>query len=304
MDSIEYGRQLMVAKRNDMIQNGRYDLTVQEQRVVLYTITQVKPKDTEFTEYIFDIKDFFAICGIENRNYKRLKGQLKKLSDKSWIVPRKDENGRVWHDVVRWFNNVSTSEDAGLVSLTFHNKMMPFVLELSEQYRKNKIHYTQYELKYILPMQSKFSPRLYEILKSYQQNNIRWFFLVEDLQVMLCDFDKETKEPIVPKTWSNFAEFKRRVIDPAIKEINQYTDLTIGYSVAKTGPKVTKIEFYLDTKTVTELRQVNSAIEKALDGTTLAGKADPAIVFQNERGKAREEDKASLESLKKKYTKR
>ena len=277
-ETLEYARNLVVAKRNDMLQNARFNLTVQEQRAILYAITQIKPEDTGFHEYEFDIKDFYSVCGIEKDTYTVLKQMLKGLRDKSWTVPIKDANGVKWDTTVSWFNKVRSNEKSGKVKIRFDDDMMPYLLQLSKQFAEQGEFYTTYYLKYVLPMQSKFSPRLYETLKSYQQNNVRWFFKLEDLQVLLCDCDKD-RVPVVPKSWSNFAEFKRRVIEPAVKEINEYTDLKISYKAEKENGRYAKITFLMLEKTKQEKKLTEKAIEAALDSQSSVEDPDQLDIF-------------------------
>lgn len=300
-ESISFARELMVAKRNDMLQGGRYNLTIQEQRTVLYAVAQIKPEDTYLTEYTFDIKDFYALCGIEDRSYTRLKQILSGLKSKVWWVTL--DNGD--DSAVSWFGKLRTNNGKGTVTLKFDEDMMPFLLELNKQMREGGQYYTSYQLKYILPMKSKFGPRLYEILKSYQANNHQWFFRIEDLQKLLSDSD-EKGNPQTPKTWANFAEFKRKVIDPAVKEINEYTDICVSYKPIREGRKYEKITFFMDNKTERELSATNIHIGKTLDGETVIDddfmkqladryENDEEWKFKRERREAHEAEKAEKE---------
>ena len=65
-----------VVKSNDLIQKSRFDLSLQEQKIVLYLISQITPYDEEFKLYEFSIPDFCKICGIDHTsggNYADLK---------------------------------------------------------------------------------------------------------------------------------------------------------------------------------------------------------------------------------------
>ena len=156
-------------------------MTIQEQRCILYVISKIKPEDEVFQEYTFSLKDFYALCGIESQSYTRLKGTLKELADKSW-----------WHKVgkreilLRWFSTIVLDEGSDTVTVKLHEHMMPHLLRLADQAKHNKTFYTQYTLKYVLPMRRQFSPRLYELLKSYQKNNLEWYFTLDDLREKLA----------------------------------------------------------------------------------------------------------------------
>ena len=247
-EQIDKSRGLSVYKRDDMVQSARYKLTVQEQRAVLYCISQIKAEDTPATEYSFELKDFYAICGIKKDTYTTTKRMLKALSDRSWWVKNKQTKKE---SLVRWFNTIDCDEGSGTVTFKFHERMQPYLLNLLNQDE----FYTCYNIKYILPMASKHSPRLYEILKSYQKNNKQWFFELTELKYLLdC------------ANYERWPDFQRRVLEPAIDEINKYTDLCIAYRDIRKGKKVVRIDFFMDKKTNTELRQADGEILEALDG--------------------------------------
>ena len=240
-------RNMEVFKRDDMIQKARYRLSVQEQRCVLYAISKIKPEDTAFSEYSFELNDFYALCGLQNESYTELKEILKTLKSKSWWI----ETAPGEQSTVSWFNKVRVSQKSGKVIVRFDDDMMPFLLDLAKQ----DAFYTSYNLKYVLPMNSRYSPRLYELLKSYQKNQSQWFFDIDDLKYHLdC------------QNYKNFADFSRFVLEPAVEEINRYTDLAIGYDLQRKGRKVVRVVFFLDEKTPLELDAAEREIETQLDG--------------------------------------
>ena len=119
MDKINFGdknqrnlgkeRELIVVKHNDLIQKSRHNLSMQEQKIILFLVSKIKPEDTELKKYEFKIKDFCKICGIDEtsgKNYKDLKGALKTLRDKSFWLKVYDEVKDVNKEVVvAWIEN-------------------------------------------------------------------------------------------------------------------------------------------------------------------------------------------------------
>lgn len=273
-------RSMEVYKRDDMIQKARHKLSVQEQRCVLYAISRIKPEDTAFTEYTFELKDFYTLCGIEDQSYTRLKQALKGLSDRSWWAEIDDKGTE---SVVRWFSTLRTNKRSGKVTVKFHEDMMPFLLNLARQ----EAFYTSYNIKYVLPMNSQYSPRLYELLKSYQKNQTRWFFETDDL-----------KHHLNALNYKNFNDFKRFVLDPAVEEINKYTDITIAYDLERKGRKVTRVIFYMDEKTATELNVAEDEVKLELDGQLsiqevledVRGSTEEAFVKQRAEAYRKERD--------------
>lgn len=247
-------REMSVVKRDDMIQHARFSLSIQEQRCVLYAISKIKPEDTAFTEYTFELKDFYALCGIEDQSYTRLKQTLKGLSDKSWWAVIDDKGTE---SLLRWFSTLRTNKRSGRVTVKFHEDMMPYLLQLATQAREQGAFYTQYGLKYVLPMRGQYSPRLYELLKSYQKNNREWFFDTDELKRVLdC------------QSYKNFNDFRKRVLDPAVEEINNFTDLNVAYDTERSGRggKVSRVIFFMAGKGKQALTETNLKIYHHLDG--------------------------------------
>lgn len=245
---VQSGREMEVFKANDMIQKGRHELSLQEQRCVLFAISQIKPDDTVFQEYSFELSHFYNLCGLQNESYTELKAILQRLSDRSWWATIDDKGTE---SLVRWFSTLRTNKRSGKVTIKFHEDMMPFLLEVTKQ---NKF-YTHFQLKYILPMKSQYAIRLYEILKSYQRNNIDWFFEIDKLRKQLnCE------------NYENYKDFRRRVLEPAVAEINEFTDIKIAWDAVKEGRKVARVVFYMAGKKQGELLEADRAISDTLDG--------------------------------------
>ena len=240
-------RNMMVYKANTMMQKGRHDLSKQEQRAVIYAVSKIKPTDNIFEEYCFEIKDFFRICGIENESYTKLKGLLQKLSDRSWWIEIDDEGTE---SLVRWFSTLRINKGSGKVKIKFHEDMMPFLLELA---KRGKL-YTKYNLRFILPMDSQYGIRLYELLKSYG-NNPFWCFEVDRL-----------KKSLNAENYKRWPDFRRYVLEPAVRDINTYSDLTVSYQAEKEGRSYSRIEFFISPKKGADLTTVCIEGERKLDG--------------------------------------
>lgn len=257
---IEYTRQMQIYKSNEMVQRGRMNLSLQEQRCVLFAISYIKPDDSCFREYKIDLNLFYHACGLRKESYTELKKILYNLSNKAWEIPMINDPDTVSY--VRWFSTLRTNKKNGIVTIKFHEDMMPYLLNLV----KNGEFYTHYELKWVLPMSSQYSIQLYELLKSYQRNNLRWYFEVEELKEKLCCTNYE-----------KFGNLKQRVIDPAVTEINKYGDICVSYRLIKNGRggRVTHIEFLLQAKNIAELDAAMLAGSKVLDGSIRDWEIEP-----------------------------
>ena len=221
-------RNYKIVKANDIIQKSRFILQVQEQKIILYLISKIKPEDMELKEHVFQIKDFCRVCGLDDnngKNYSNIKQTLKDLRDKSiWITL---ENNR--ERTLSWFDYVEMDKNDGLVTIKISDMMKPYLLHLKE-------HYTQYELLYTLAMRSQYSIRIYELLKSY-----------ECQQSKIFDID-ELKKILFAEKYKLFGDFRRKVLDIAMREINELSDISVTYGIIKESQRFAQIEFIIKTK--------------------------------------------------------
>ncbi len=257
---IEYGfennhdkeRNSKVYKSDKLIQQARYSLSITEQRFVLYAISKIKPEDDASMWYELSLKEFQHICGTDaNESYNHIKSWIKTLSDRSWWLLQPDG----YETLVRWFSTIKMRPDSSVILIKFHDEMFPYIFQLAEHMRISGDRYTSYMYRYVLPMRSTYSVRVYELLKSYHKNNSKWRFDVDKLKHLLdCD------------NYDRFADFRRFVLEPAVKEINKYTDIKVSYEAIKAGRKIAVVVFYIDEKTIPELSESHKAELTELDG--------------------------------------
>ena len=216
-------RSYQVVKSNEIIQRARYDLSITELKTLAFIISKIKPTDTELQEYSFSVKDYCQVCGIEysnGGNYRHIKATLKRLSDQSFWV--KDEKGQ--EVLCRWIQKARINKGSGKITVRLDEDMHKYVIGLFS-------NFTQYELISTLPMKSAYSFRIYELLKSYAFTKSHTF-----------DID-DLKRTIAAEHFSNFKDFRRRVLEYAAKEINMYTDIEISWEPIKSGRKVIQVRF-------------------------------------------------------------
>lgn len=223
-----------VVKANTLIQNSRFSLTAQQQKIVLYIISQIEPYDKELNKYSFEITDFCKLCGIEPKgaNYNFLKNAIKDIADKSiWITL---DNGK--ETLVRWIEKPYIDEHSGTIQIKLDEDMKPYLLQLKEKF-------TQYELIYTLNFKSKYSIRLYEFLKSIHYKPLKPYS-------QTIEIDKFMR--LLDSTYKEFKDFHKRVLIPAQKEINTYSDILFNYELITKGRKTTDIRIIISAKELTD----------------------------------------------------
>jgi plasmid replication initiation protein len=225
----------IVTKSNKLIVCN-YDLSLQEQKIILTLASMVQPQDTEFKEYEFKIKDFIELLGVKDQSkYTELPKITKELKKKVFEI----EEGT---DLIQvsWLGGVRYKRKEGILILSLDKGLKPYMLELKEMY-------TSYKLSNVLSLKSKYSIRIYEILKS-------------NLFKKCIEIELEELKKMVGAKASYlkvYADFKNKVLLQAQKELNETTDIGFDFEEIKTGRKVTSIKFHIKTN-----KTKNKAIEE------------------------------------------
>jgi len=215
----------LVTKSNYFIMNSSYDLSLQEQRIILTLSGMVQPTDEEFKPYIFKISEFMKIIGVEDKSkYTEIPRITKELMKKVFEI---EEGKKVIQ--VAWLSSAVYEKGTGYVELEFSPRLKPYMLKLNTMF-------TQYKLTNVLSMKSKYSIRLYEILKCNEFKKQGY------IEIEISDLRKLVKaEDVYPL----YANFKQKLLMVTQKEINLNTDISFEFEEIKTVRKITSLRFII-----------------------------------------------------------
>ena len=237
-----------IRKHNDLIE-AKYQLpNLQEQRLILMLLSQIKIGDEDFKSYRITVADFAEIIGLKGKDvYAELDRTALALVSRTVSI----RNGKSFLHV-NWLSSAKYQSGSGYVELAFDPNLKPYLLQL-------KSHYTQYKLDVAIHFKSIYSIRLYELLKkeAFKERN-GYFDVFFEYEKLREHFGVGKKE------YSTFNNFKQKTIEPAIREISDKTDLYINdVRYGKTGRKITNITFCVKIRTENEtnLRQANLQVD-------------------------------------------
>ncbi len=187
----------LVTKSNYFIMNSNYDLSLEEQKIILTLASMVQPTDEQFKPYILKIAEFMELVGVENQaKYTEIPKITKELMKKVFEIHEGDTVIQI-----AWLSSATYKKGTGMVELEFSPRLKPYMLQLKQKF-------TQYQLANILTMKSKYSPRLYEVLKCNEFKKQKQIELkIEELRKLLK----------VEKIYPLYNDFKRKIILQAQK---------------------------------------------------------------------------------------
>jgi plasmid replication initiation protein len=214
-----------VTQSNSLIE-ASYKLTLEEKRLVLIAISLIDsrsgivPDEITITAAnyakIFDIKVQVA--------YTQLQEAKDRLYERDIRFRDGTSDARQ-----RWVDRVVY--DSGALTLSFSKHLYPYLVNLSRG------NFTSYALAQVKPLKSTYSIRIFELIFQYMKEEKR-FITIEDLRNIL---DIGEKYPL-------YADLRKCVIEPAIKELNLKTILDIKCVPEKKGKTVAKLWFYFTEK--------------------------------------------------------
>lgn len=229
---------LAVVRKSNSLVEASYKLSVNEQRLILMLTASVKKDDQDFASYIISVKDFAKCLGLSKNNshYQRIADlitglQKKVLTVTDTVVINNKTKERI--QKINWLSYSAYIQGEGKIELCFHPKLKPYLLNLKERF-------TSYKFKEIAQLKSRFSVRIYELLKQYEGLKKRTFKL-DDLRRIL---------KIEPDQYNPYFNFKNRVILIAQRELNDNASITFDFEEIKVCRKVEKLTFYIKKKIV------------------------------------------------------
>ena len=249
-----------VVKANSLIQAG-YRLSLAEQRTLLAAIAQIGKDDgpTDQTTYSVTADALEEMTGTTARRaYQELAEAAHRLYRREVRIERgpngeelgpEDKKGvRRRITMTRWVQEVEYIEDEGRIELRFSHSILPYLSLLQREF-------TSYKLKHVATMKSTHGVRLYELLAQWRQAGEREI-KIDELKKM---FGVEGKYARIP-------DLKRYVIEPAVRDVNECSDLTVKWGQRKAGRKIAAIQFTFKPKKQPKAENEPGKLERRRDG--------------------------------------
>lgn len=229
----------VVVQSNKLVEaHYKQQYTVQEQRMVLWVISEINKEDYyarkekqkyKYKEIIISAQKYAELMDITADDvYKRAKEIGDNLMQKVLTINTDDGGWKMLH----WMEVMEYIKTTASIRVLISSEIIPYIIELKEKF-------TQFRLENILYLRSSYAIKLYQILAQYKQIGEREI-TVNALRNMLGINEQ--------KTYILFAKIKSKILEISKREINAKTDLIISYSLIKQSRKVVAIKFKITQK--------------------------------------------------------
>lgn len=229
-------KQELVVKSNRLIE-ASYRLGLNEQRIILYAISRCREEQrglfpdlpVTITANAF-VKQFPSAD--KSNVYGQLKEAMNSLYNRSVTIHDTDpatEKVRVRE--TRWISEKAYIDGAGHIQIVFTPEVIKYITRL-------EVEFTSYQLEKVGKMTSAHAVRVYELLSQNRDIGNRTLNLA---------WLRDTLG-VEPGEYKLTADFIRKVIEVAVKQINDHSDLTVSYKSVKTGRAITDFAFKIKAK--------------------------------------------------------
>jgi plasmid replication initiation protein len=242
--------------QSNSLTKASYRLTLTEQRLILACIAQIKnPKQTitEDDEFEITVPYFSRLFGVPlNNTYHEINLAATALLGKIVFIENPEPNNKkLLRRGINWLSRADYYD--AKVIVRFNKDMTTYLSNLT------KGCFTQYHIQQIEKIKTVYGIRLYSILVSESwkidaYSNDKYEVEIDELRDMF-QFNKDEYERIY--------DFKKYVLDPAIKSINKHTNVQVEYLQKKTGRTITHIVFKYSINSDDKTKKITkSYIEK------------------------------------------
>lgn len=225
----------LIVKDNALI-NASYNLDLVEQRLILLAIVEARESGKGINAndpLTVHAESYINQFGVHrNTAYQALKDACDDLFARQFSYQSLSEKGNVINHKSRWVSEVAYIDNEAVVRLIFAPAIVPLITRLEEQF-------TKYEIQQISNLTSVYAVRLYEIL-------IAWRSTGKTPLITLYDFRQ--KIGVLETEYKRMYDFKKYVLDIALKQVNEHTDITVKVEQHKTGRSITGFSFSFKQK--------------------------------------------------------
>lgn len=213
-------------KQSNRLVEAKYKLTKYEQRMILAICSQLDTNAKKFDTVRVSVANMAKFCNFDDtKGYTHVKNTIMKLLTRTLQI--KDEKG--WY-ATHWLQSARYIESESIIEYCVDEHLKLELLQLKEAYLSTPVLP-------LLEFKSDYSARFYLILKKMLK--------IKEFEYSI-DYFRERFQ--LSKSYNHFGHIKEKVIEPALAEINEQSDIQVKHEYIKEGRSYKKIHFTVTLK--------------------------------------------------------
>lgn len=220
----------LIEKSKTLVWAKFKNYTAGELRLLEVYLSRINPRDPGSACVHFTLREYCDLLGLPEMDTRNLRPQLDHfLGNVVTINKPNSENEFIKLTLFTRAEVVFDKElDQSVIYISCNGDLKNVFFELADQ------GYVKYRLRYTAHMKSQYSIQLYSMLRDMLHIEGGWNMSLDKLREQLGASEK---------SYLDFRDLRRRVLEPAMREINELSDLNVTYSNITKGRKVTGIHF-------------------------------------------------------------
>ena len=228
----------LVIKSNTLIE-ACFNLSLTEYRILQIAFTELSEYESdkglfhtrEFKVYAQDYSKIFNID--ESNAYGLLREASERMFNRYFTYDRVYQKPDFIESVKsRWVQKISYADTQGYIKFQLADDVFTMIGQLKDCF-------TRYKLSKTAQLTSVYAIRFYEMMIQWQSTKIVPIIELSTLRERLAIEEHE---------YPRIYDFKKYVLEPAIKQINKHTDITVSYEQHKQGRVITGFSFKFKQK--------------------------------------------------------
>jgi plasmid replication initiation protein len=201
-------------RQHNALTNARYEYSEMQLDLLFFLVSKLQKAQTT-TVYQLNIKDLAALTG-KKYNPAYLHKATADMGSRVFEVLTEKSYEQLW-----MFQRVKYLLGQGIIEIKLTEDIIPYLFDLKD-------NFTSYELASALRLTSKYAKRIYQYCSQWKDLGETKKYDLQDFKRMLGLLDDKGNEKI-----KQIGQLREKVLDIAVKQINEHTELHISYTLEK-----------------------------------------------------------------------
>ncbi len=243
----------MTVNQSNVISQDAYcidpsdELTLKQKRLITIMVSRINKKDMEFKYETFSFVEYCRYFDLADPysggTKKALETNIKELYNKKISLYSKSEN-LCNKNKYRWISEAFIDWENRTITLKLHDDLKQFYINLPDE-RK-----TIYQIGFTMKFTGKYTYKVYEYARSFLNQRL----VSMEISKAFCVFGSNK--------YKKYSDLERRVLKPAINDINEFSDIKVYYKPLRNRKKISHIRFCIVPKIGIELEMAKEWLEE------------------------------------------
>ena len=211
-------------RQSNVLTNARSEYSELQLDLFFFILSKLRKTQDSLT-YELNIKELSALTGNQYHSPHLMEATEGMIAR---VFTAKTERGPAQFTMLQ---SVVYLTGTRVIEIELTKLVLPHLFDLKD-------NFTSYGLAAALRLTSKYAKRLYPLCSQWKDLGETKKYDLQDLKTMLGLIDDKGNEKL-----KEFTDFRKTVLDTAVKQINEHTELHVSYKLEKVGRSYKNVVF-------------------------------------------------------------